>query len=472
MQHLLLLLLLNVLRATDSPVHGYVKKHAIYYRDHGWISPNEAADELAHLPDSLGMMDFSRCEPETLQHLIEHLPAEVAEQLKKYIAKEKDGQRKGPLRRQSADGALGSATSSVGCPPRMTTGSPLQLDQSWYSDVSFGPGASSKAYNPHARITPMMIGMPAQWNYQKAFFHCHSGADEAFDEEGSEELNGDIESDTESSTEWQLSELADEKEYDQLVPRMAKVTTKAQHQGSSSSEDDSHMRSFFQPQPGSKSAVWHPPPKPRRTAITKARQERLDDSIRPDESIEEPIIPNRSNEELLSNGYMLVGKDRYVSPTRQAPAERRRISRESSNGRLSRETLLKQTRAVRSSERYRGINNPDNLCYLISVIQALYHLPGVRSALENGDDMAVSAKKRQAVKALRNVFERLGRLADLPNTEQLLQAVDLSGDEILLLAGGTHDGQGDASEAFQRLLSLTGRLLKVRAFNYHITLIF
>jgi hypothetical protein len=115
--------------------------------------------------------------------------------------------------------------------------------------------------------------------------------------------------------------------------------------------------------------------------------------------------------------------DRYVSPTRlgykrnsprtpvdvASPSRGKKTSLDALPKIGSLDTLPKLNDFLKTSRRYRGIENKDNFCYMISVIQALYHIPEIKKAVLELDIQQVKESKRGGVDALQGIFKHLDR---------------------------------------------------------------
>lgn len=142
----------------------------------------------------------------------------------------------------------------------------------------------------------------------------------------------------------------------------------------------------------------------------------------------------RSEREAL--GLRPLG-DRYISPTRlgykrnspRAPAEvtsplrDKKTSLDTLPKIVSLDTLPKLNDFLRTSRKYRGIENKDNFCYMISVIQALYHIPEIKKAVHEVDIQQVKETKREGVNALQSIFKHLDRFIHQTETGKLSIAV-------------------------------------------------
>jgi len=431
-------------------------RRTVTMKNRGKMSPGEVVAFLEWEADSLDKMDFSQADATTIFSIMKHLSPEkrtlLADKLKK--------DNKNSLR-HSTDGTYGVTYP----PPRQTCASQVAVDESW---------VEVKARQPHSSVSPMTFGTEfgPQWNTAMAFFDRNDGRprrtarDLPIETLSDEDLPTSEEDSYEED--WTLGKLKDQDEKIRLdgvkdlkdKKSVQSIDLREYFDDSSDSADDDKLRAFF---PGhtsspttSSAGIWQPPSQPRRTANQR----------HPSEPIDMLKYGRRiSSDELMMTGFKHVGKDRFISPTRNKPADRKRISRETSfgSGRLSRDALIRSASSTITSEHYRGITNGDNLCYVSAVLQALFHLPGVPEQVSSLDHDCVKEGKRKALSAIRRVFDKLGRCIDLPSKElRLLTPITLTADDVELIAGGTHHGQqGDASEAFQRLLSLAGFVLKV-----------
>lgn len=440
-----LLLLLGVVLvsgAHEVPLQTTYLRRTIMMKNRGLISPNEVVDYIIHLPHSINDMDFSRCEAATIQQIMKHLSEDGKVALQKKLA---TTAKKQPLRRTT------DAICSTMPPPRMATGSKygVEVDGIWKQ--------------PSYSVSPMM------GSAQLAFFQ--DGTTNEEDEE-------DTLSSDESSSEWRVTvedkgvdgEFTEtrKKRLEEARKRMAQFSSgksgkRVDVYSSESDEDEAEvLRQFMKSPPQTHrepaEAMWAPPVKPRRPAFHAKKLE--NDSL-------SSLRRRASSSELIDAGYRELGNDRFASPTRPQPAQRKAISRENSagSGRLGQSVLLKaQKTASNPSEKYRGIRNNDNLCYIIAVVQALFHIPALTNAMALVEPSEAKLSKRPALMALWRLFDNLGKFVDRPTDMKklgaALEAVELSQTDINLLSG-SHGGQGDASEVFQHLISIASTAIKV-----------
>lgn len=80
------------------------------------------------------------------------------------------------------------------------------------------------------------------------------------------------------------------------------------------------------------------------------------------------------------------------------------------------ESIPRQTEFLRTSRKYRGIDNKDSFCYMISVIQALYHIPDIRRVILELDVEQAKEKNKAGVGALQNIFKHLDRFIHQSDT--------------------------------------------------------
>lgn len=410
-------------------------------KNRGMISPNEVVDYLVYLPHTINDMDFSRCEASTIQTIMKHLPEAGKEALQKKLA---TTAKKQPLRRTT------DSICSTMPPPRMATGSKygVEVDGIWK--------------HPSYSVSPMM------GSAQMAFF-----------QDGTTNNEEDTLSSEESSSEWRVAvednsvdgEFTEtrKKRLEEARRRMAQFSGGKSSKlvdnvySSESDEDEAEvLRQFMKSPPNTHrefaGPMWAPPAKPRRPAFHAKKV----DNVSPTS-----LRRRASSNELIDAGYRELGSDRFASPTRAHPEHRKAIGRENSagSGRLSQAVLLKAQKAASNpSEKYRGIRNNDNLCYIIAIVQALFHIPAVTNAMALVEPSETKLSKRPALMALWRLFDNLGKFVDRPaDLKQLgaaLEAIELSKTDINLLSGD-HNGQGDASEVFQHLISIASTAIKV-----------
>lgn len=424
----------------------------VFMRHRGMISPTEVVDYLSYLPNTINEMDFTRCDEKTISQIMAHLPKNAQTILQTKLVKEQRGRDR---LRSSSDGVM-DIGSSFAAPPRMATG---------------GRGTfEGSARRPRSTISNFSDSNGALWDWQKSFYQggiLHDASllsddDENDSHSSSSTTTDDADSYLSSRDKRQSKGLltilssqssessSEEVEGPSKKPSLLYISPTNMYFSDESAEDEEDRyalesyRKYQQKQDHSN--MYIPPAEPRRR--------------------NKKSIDLKRSDELWDAGYLEVGMDRYVSPTR-AKAKRKPLSRESSGGssHLSRETLMRSHSSPVNSSKFRGIANHDNICYITSVIQALFHIPSVNSALSFFDVDLVASENRAAFQTLSNIFDGLGKYIDRPlrssgRFSSSLEAVELSKRQISSLVGA-HVGQGDASEVLQHIIQIASAAIEV-----------